>query len=469
MVITRSGSPANSMGCWLERIAHTHAFETTPNTESPTFTSATPLPTPTTSPATPLQFPAGGVSIVLFMVTRFSTAYGARRAFICSGAALLVLFVGTNLPSPLYAVYAQRFGFSPVILTLIFATYAGTLLPALLLAGSAADAWGYRRVFLPGLGLALGGALLFCYADGTAWLFAARAVQGVAVGVSSGALTAALIRTEPSGNHRRASLVASLATVSGAGLGPVIAGVCASWLPAPTKTCYLIESAALIVVAAVGLLVVPASLGRTRIPFRVSLPRLPLSTRSSFAKACAVSFVSWAVTAVFLSIVPSYVRSLTGTHNLATAGVSSGLLLVIAAIVQPLASRVDAPQLQGAGLVILALGLGALPVAGASRLLPLIIISVMIAGVGQGLAFMGAIRTANQLAPQRIHAAVISTFYIVTYLGVGIPVIGVGLLATTMTTTTAVDIFAVIALIGSLSLAALRIGQGQQTVERIRA
>ncbi len=72
-------------------------------------------------------------------MTSLPSPSASRNAFWCGGVALLVLIVGTNLPSPLYAVYAQRFGFSPVVLTLIFATYAGALVPALLLAGSAAD------------------------------------------------------------------------------------------------------------------------------------------------------------------------------------------------------------------------------------------------------------------------------------------------------------------------------------------
>jgi MFS family permease len=389
---------------------------------------------------------------------------GLRRVFVWSGIALFVLIVGTNLPSPLYAVYAQRFGFGPMVLTLIFATYAGTQLPALLLAGSAADAWGYRRVLLPGLGLALAGTLVFRYADGTGWLFLARALQGAAVGTSSGALTAALVRTEPTGDHRRASLVASLAATGGGGLGPIIAGACAAWLPAPTQTSYLIESAALIAVAA-GLLMLPASLGRTGVAWRVSLPRIPDSIRRPFAKACAVTFVGWAVIAVFLSIVPSYVRTLTGNHNLALAGVSSGLVLAVAAVAQLPASRFDTARLQRAGLVSLAAGLGVLLVAGASRQLSLVIASAVIAGIGQGLAYMGAVRHANRLAPKQTQAAVISAFYIATYLGVGVPVVGVGLLATVTSTTTAVDIFAVIALIGSLSVAAMRLGEVREPAD----
>lgn len=389
-----------------------------------------------------------------------STARG-RWAFACTGCALFILIAGTNLPSPLYAVYAQRFGFSPVVLTLIFATYVGTLLPALLLAGSAADAWGYRRVLLPGLGVALAGTLVFAFADAAGWLFLARALQGAAVGMSSGALTAALTRTEPAGNSHRASLIASLATAGGGGLGPVIAGVLASTLPAPTRTCYLAEAAALIVAAA-GLLL-PASLGRNRTPWRVSLPQVPVTAWAPFARTCAVSFTGWAVTAVFLSIVPSYVQSLTGNHALILAGLSSGLVLLVAAVSQLIASRIGAHALQRAGLIILAVGLAILLIAGTSRSLPLVISSAVIAGAGQGLAFMGAIRHANQVASGNAHGAVISAFYVATYLGVGIPVIGVGLLATGTATTAAVDIFAAVGLIASIIVATLPSGHRDES------
>ena len=49
--------------------------------------------------------------------------------------AWLVLMTGVNLATPLYAVYAERFGFSSLVLTAIFVAYALALLPALLLFG----------------------------------------------------------------------------------------------------------------------------------------------------------------------------------------------------------------------------------------------------------------------------------------------------------------------------------------------
>ena len=66
-----------------------------------------------------------------------------------SDAEFLILLTGTNLPTPLYRGCAARFGFSPLIVTLIFASYVAVLIPSLLVAGPLSDAVGRRRVLLP--------------------------------------------------------------------------------------------------------------------------------------------------------------------------------------------------------------------------------------------------------------------------------------------------------------------------------
>lgn len=56
---------------------------------------------------------------------------------------------------------------------------------------------GRRRVTVAGLVASTAGLALFALARDTAWLFAARAVQGLAVGMISGAAAAALVELEP--------------------------------------------------------------------------------------------------------------------------------------------------------------------------------------------------------------------------------------------------------------------------------
>ena len=109
--------------------------------------------------------------------------------------AWVVLMAGVNLPTPLYAVYSQRFGFSSAVLTAVFALYAFVLVPSLMLFGQLSDRLGRRIVLLMGLGAGGAGLLVFAFAENTAWLFAGRAhpftaistpsPTGVAVPVSS--------------------------------------------------------------------------------------------------------------------------------------------------------------------------------------------------------------------------------------------------------------------------------------------
>src|SRR5256714_6122311 len=101
------------------------------------------------------------------------------RRMLAVGFAWLVLMAGANLAPPLYAVYPRQFGFSPLVLPAIFATYAIVLVPALVFFGRLSDRFGRRPVVAAGLPTACPGLPLFAAAQGTAWLLAAPAGQGL--------------------------------------------------------------------------------------------------------------------------------------------------------------------------------------------------------------------------------------------------------------------------------------------------
>src|SRR5437764_12448915 len=90
----------------------------------------------------------------------------------------LVLMAGANLATPLYAVYAQRFHFSSLVLTAIFATYAFVLVPALILFGRLSDRFGRRPVILAGLAVAAAGLVLVAVAVWAEWPYRARSPPG---------------------------------------------------------------------------------------------------------------------------------------------------------------------------------------------------------------------------------------------------------------------------------------------------
>jgi MFS family permease len=100
-------------------------------------------------------------------------------------------------PSPLYHAYSLLWHFSPLTLTLIYATYAFGVLASLLLVGGVSDDVGRRPVLLVALGGLMAAAVLFMVADSEAWLFVARGIQGLATGAALSAASAALLDLHP--------------------------------------------------------------------------------------------------------------------------------------------------------------------------------------------------------------------------------------------------------------------------------
>ncbi|MGV9833747.1 MFS transporter [Nocardia niigatensis] len=354
---------------------------------------------------------------------------------------LLILLTGTNLATPLYHGYAHRFGFSPLTLTLVFAVYMGVLIPSLLIAGPASDALGRRPILLPALALAALGTLGFALATDVVWLFAARVLQGLAVGAASGALTAALTELEPHGDRRRAALVSAVASAGGMGAGPLLGAVVAQYLPAPYVTPFLVELA-LLVPAAVAVAVLPESGAVTR--WRPRRPSIPAGMGAVFAAAGTGAFLGFAVVGVFLTLIPAYAATLSGSANLVVGGAAAALLPAAWALAQLLGYGKSERALDFTGFPLLAVGLGLLAVAGAVSSLPLLVAATMLAGAGHGLVFLSGLTAINAAAPLKRHADVLSTYFVMAYCGSGGPVIGVGLLAGAAGLLRAVQIFAVV-------------------------
>jgi len=372
------------------------------------------------------------------------------------GYALTVLLTGTNLPTPLYALYEQAFRLSPLDVTVLVAVYAAAVIVALLICGPLSDAAGYRPVLAAGLLVAAAGSGLLAAASGPGWLLAGRAVQGLAVGSASGALTAGLVLTEPRGRRARASFLAAITTTAACGTGPVLAGALAQFAAAPRVLSYLVEIGLLVPALAV-VAALPASLGATGQRWRPRRPRIPAGIRRQFALPAVVSLIAWAVAYVTLALVPSYTASALGRSSLLVDGSAAGSLLLVAAAAQAVFRSLAPRRAQAAGLILLVTGLLGLILAGAAGSAAVLFATIAVTGAGQGLAFMGGLRRVNELAPVAERAATVAMFYVVTYAGSGLATVGVGLLATHLGLVAAVQVFsALFAAAGLVALAALR-------------
>src|SRR4029453_10824840 len=130
-------------------------------------------------------------------------------------------------------------GFSPLGLTLVYATYAFGVLTTLVLAGRISDDVGRRPVLLVALGTLLGTTVLFMVADSVVWLFVARGLQGLATGLALGAASAALLDLHPRRDPAGVGLTNGVVSAAGMGLGVLMSATFVQLLPAPRVLPYV--------------------------------------------------------------------------------------------------------------------------------------------------------------------------------------------------------------------------------------
>jgi MFS family permease len=147
-----------------------------------------------------------------------------RVGYALAAAVIGLALVASVTPSPLYHTYSELWHFSPLTLTLIYATYAFGVLTTLLLAGGVSDDVGRRPVLLVALSVLMVSTVLFMLADSAAWLFVARGLQGLATGAALSAASAALLDLHP----RRDP--ASVGLTNGVAAQPASASACLSRL-----------------------------------------------------------------------------------------------------------------------------------------------------------------------------------------------------------------------------------------------
>jgi MFS family permease len=153
-------------------------------------------------------------------------------------ASVIVSFrAASSAPTPLYALYAARWGFSPLATTVVFGVYALAVLAGLLTFGKLSDHVGRRPVLLAALFLQAVAMVQFATAGGLGTLLGARIVQGVATGSVLGAAGAALLDLD----RRRDTLANSSAPGAGTALGALVSALAVQYLPAPTRFIYLVN------------------------------------------------------------------------------------------------------------------------------------------------------------------------------------------------------------------------------------
>ena len=351
-------------------------------------------------------------------------------AYALAAAVIGLALFASATPSPLYGTYRELWGFSPVVLTLVYATYAFGVLTTLLLAGRISDDVGRRPVLLVALGSLMVTTVLFMLADSVVWLFAARGLQGLATGLALASASAALLDLHPRRDVAGVGLANGVVSAGGLGLGALVSATLVQLAPAPRVLPYVVLLI-LFAVAFSGALRMPEPVAeRAGLKLTPQRPSVPAAVRRPFLLAALSVMSSWSIGGLFLALGPQLSATLFATDNHLIAGIGVFALAGTGSVAQLVFGR-TAPWIgAAAGSVALAAGLLIIVAASSADSSALFIAGSVTAGAGFGVAFLGALRHLSAAIPDEHRAAVMSAFYVVAYASLSIPAIVAGLLVT---------------------------------------
>lgn len=357
---------------------------------------------------------------------RAKAARTGSAAYWTVAYSLFVAILGINVASPLYAVYKQMWALTPGTVTLVYAAYAFTVIPSIVLFGQLSDRFGSRGILIGGLVSAMLGSLFLASADGLALLLAARSFQGLSAGMFNGVAVAAMTTLHRERSRRRAAYAAAIAVTAGNALGPVMGGVLAQYGPLPTQLPYFVHIL-LTLPGLIGLMFIRIGAhGARNEAARLRRPTVPAEARPAFYPAAMTSFIAWGVISLYMSVIPSSMEAWTGKSSLAAAGVAAALAMGVSAASQPLLRFLSPLRAVAIGFACIAAGLVLLVVALTHPAIGLLMLSTVCVGLGHGPLYAASLAAVNAAAPDGMRGDLVSCFYVMTYLGVAVPVLGLG-------------------------------------------
>ena len=331
----------------------------------------------------------------------------AMTAFSFVGAALVA--ASSSAVTPLYRLYQQSMHLSPLMITLVFAVYAISLLAALLTVG--------------GLLLNAVAMVLFSYASDVGQLILARAVQGLCVGTATTALGAAILDTD----RKRGPLLNSVTAFLGLMVGALGAAALVTFAPDPLHLVYEVLFA-LTAVMIVLLFVMPETVSRKSGALASLRPhvRVPAQSRAALLRVAPATVATWALGGFSLSLMPTVVATTMGVSAPWVGGVVVATLMLSAALTVGALRQLPARRLLVIGTAGLSLGVLVSLLGIWEHSVGVLFAGSVIAGFGFGASFAGSLSTLLPTAEAHQRAGLLAAFYVLSYLAFSLPALAAG-------------------------------------------
>jgi MFS family permease len=329
----------------------------------------------------------------------------------------------SSAATPLYRLYQESMHLTPLMITLVFAVYAISLLAALLTVGGLSDFVGRRPVILGGLLVNAVAMMLFSYATDVGDLILARAVQGLCVGASTTTLGAAILDSD----RQRGPLLNSVSAFIGLMVGALGAGLLVTFAPDPFHLVYEVLFA-ITAVLIVLLWFMPETVSRKPGALASLRPnvRVPVQSRAALLLVAPATIASWALGGFYLSLMPTIVAVTMGVSVPWVGGVVVAVLMLTGAVSVGVLRHLPARRLLVIGTISLSLGVAVTLLGIQQHSTAMLFLGTTIAGIGFGSSFAGVLSTLLPTAEAHQRAGLLATFYVISYLAFSLPALAAG-------------------------------------------
>lgn len=316
--------------------------------------------------------------------------------------ALFVVFLLSNIPSPLYPVWQVQMGFTASTTTILFAVYQIGVLCGLLALARLAERRQPRWSMAATLCIAVAAAVLFALAAEPWHLGLARFLSGLASGIVVSYGAAILTADYSARGKVNGHWVAALSITAGLALGPVMGGAFIDLVAKPAVSVFVVQAVLLLGAGVAVVLIRPAA--PAPLSFLPAAPPAPV--RSGFGPgrpqppqlglALAVFSASGVVCSIHMSVGSVYLASELGIHTGLAAGGMVSLVFAAGFLIQFALTRASLQAKSYWGMVLGIAGAAVLGYGILAASVPAVFASAVLSGASQGGSQLAAMSIARE-------------------------------------------------------------------------
>ncbi|WP_305808214.1 MFS transporter [Vibrio fluvialis] len=381
--------------------------------------------------------------------------------------ALMVTYVTSAVPIPLYGTYQLHDHVSYWQLSLSSVVYFIGAVTALVLLGRLSNHWGRKPVALLSLMLAALSVAVFVNVHSAPPLIVGRLLQGLSCGLASTALASWLVDHARSVPSWIPAAVISCGPMTGLTLGGVGSGFLIEYAPYPRQLPFV---TALVLIAGCLLLVAKSQETMPRKPGSLKSLRpnftLPASAKKAFPLAACTFVCTWALGGFFQAFGPAMAREQLHSQSAIAAALVFASIMAPSSVGASLAGRMTAAKAQFTGMLMFSVFVGGVLLALQQGVLTGFLIASICAGIAQGMVLTGSIGTmVNGLQPEE-RANVFAVIYSTSYAGAAIPTLISGQLSSHFSLLQIASGYGLLALFGSVIVLTSRLIKNPRQTSR---